>query len=94
MGRWIWFAADPRIRAKQKQTRLDRAVGGEGPRMPSDMEAVMILVDLIHHPNSALEQIARRLKPKGLDLDVAAIRRLLVHHDLLKKTVDSPLSDV
>jgi len=92
-GRWIWFAADPRIRDKQKQARLDQAVGGEGPRMPSDMEAVMILVDLIHHPNSALEQIARRLKPKGLDLDVAAIRRLLVHHDLLKKTVDSPLSD-
>jgi hypothetical protein len=29
-----------------------------------------------------------------IGIDVAAIRRLLVHHDLLKKTVDSPLSDV
>jgi hypothetical protein len=93
-GRWIWFAADSKIRERQKQVRLARAVGGEGPRMPSDMEAVMILVDLIHHPNSALEQIAHRLKPQGLDIDVAAIRRLLVHHDLLKKTVDSPPSDV
>jgi hypothetical protein len=92
-GRWIWFAADAEIRDKQKQTRLAQAVAGERPRMPSDMEAVMILVDLIHHPNSALEQIARRLERKGLDLDVAAIRRLLVHHDLLKKTVDVPSSD-
>ena len=93
MGRWIWFAADPKIRAKQKQTRLAQPAAKE-PQMPSDMEAVIILVDLIHHPNSALEQIARRLKPKGLDIDVAAIRQLLAHHDLLKKTVDSPPSDV
>jgi hypothetical protein len=94
LGRWIWFAADPEIRDKQKQARLAQGIGGERPRMPSDMEAVMILVDLIHHPNSGLEQIARRLRRKGLALDVAAIRRLLVHHDLLKKTVDLPSSDV
>ncbi len=49
------------------------------------MEAVMILVDLIHHPNSGLEQIAHRLKPKGIDIDVEAIRQLLAHYDLLKK---------
>jgi hypothetical protein len=61
--------------------------------MPSDLEAVMILVDLIRHPNSGLEQIARRIKPEGFDVDVAAIRRLLAHHDLLKKTLDSPSSD-
>ena len=93
MGRWIWFAGDPGIRENQKHARLAR-VSAEGPRMPSDMAAVMILVDLIGHPNSGSEQIARRLKPKGLDIDVEAIRRLLVHHDLLKKTVDFPPSDV
>jgi hypothetical protein len=92
-GRWIWFAADSKTREKQKQTRLAQVVA-KGPRMPSDMAAVMILVDLIRHPNSGLEQIARRLKPKGLDIDVAAIRQLLAHHDLLKKTVDFPSSDV
>jgi hypothetical protein len=93
MGRWIWFAADPKIRAKQKRTRLAQAAA-KGPRMPSDMEAVMILVDLIRYPNSGLQHIAQRLKRQGLTIDVAAIRQLLVHHDLLKKTVDSPPSDV
>jgi len=93
MRRWIWFAADPKIREKQKQARLARDVAKE-PRMPTDGEAVMILVDLIQHPNSGLEQLARRLKPKGLELDVDAIRQLLMHHDLLKKTVDFPSSDV
>ena len=82
-GRWIWFAADPRIREKQRQARL--APAAKGPALPSDMEAVMILVDLIRHPNSDLDQIAHRLKPKGLDIEVQAIRQLLVHHDLLKK---------
>ena len=93
MGWWIWFSADPKIGKRQKHARLAGVVA-KAPRMPSDMEAVMILVDLIHHPNSALEQIANRLKPKGLDIDAEAIRQLLMHHDLLKKTVDSPSSDV
>ena len=93
MGRWIWFAADPKIREAQKQARLAQAVAKE-PRMPTDTEAVMILVDLIKHPNSGLEQVARRLKPKGLHIDVDAIGQLLVHHGLEKKTVDFPSSDV
>jgi len=93
MGRWIWFAADLKIRDKQRHARLAQVVN-QAPRMPSDMEAVMILVDLIHHPNSGLEHIAHRLKPKGLNIDVEAIRQLLAHHDLLKKTVDFPSSDV
>ncbi len=93
MRRWVWFAADPKIRKKQKQTRLAQDAA-KVPRMPTDREAVMILVDLIQHPNSGLEQVARRLKPKGIDIDVNAIAQLLEHHDLLKKTVDFPSSDV
>ncbi len=84
MGRWIWFNADTRIRQRQRQTRSIR-VAAQIPRMPSDMEAVMILVDLLNHPNSSLEQIAHRLKQKGGNVDVSAIRRLLMHHDVLRK---------
>ena len=87
MGRWIWFAADPRVRKIQKQTRVAQVAVKESP-MPSDMQAVMILVDLINHPKSRLEQIAYRLTQTGRAVDVEAIRQLLVHHDLLKKTVD------
>ena len=38
----------------------------------------MILVDLIHHPHSGLEQIAGRLKPKGFDIDHLG-RRFIVY---------------
>ena len=92
MGRWIWFTADPKTREQQMQARLAQSVAKES-RMPSDIETVMILVDLIGHPDSSLEQIARRLKSKELDIDVATIRQLLDYHGLLKKTVDIPASD-
>ena len=92
MGRWIWFAADPGVREQQMQARLAQEVAGASCT-PSDMEAVMILVNLIEHPESDVEQIARRLKSKQLDIDVAAIRQLLEHHGLLKKTAAIPASD-
>ncbi len=91
MGRWLWFTADPKVRKKQKQTRLAR-VAAKTSRMPSDMEAVTILVDLINHPNSSLDRIAHRLKQKGLNVDEQAIRRLLAHQDVLKKTMAFPSS--
>ena len=91
-GCWIWFAADPGIREQQMQSRLSEG-GVREPDMPSDMEAVMILVDLIGYPQSDVEQIARRLKSKQLDIDVTAIRQLLDHHGLLKKTAAIPASD-
>ncbi len=93
MGRWIWFAADHKTREQQTQTRLSEE-DTRTSRIPSDSEAVMILVDLIQYPNSHVEQIARRLKSKQINIDVAAIRQLLDYHALLKKTVDTPASDV
>ena len=90
-GRWIWYSGDRETYEKQRQMH---SATTKKARMPSDMEAVMILVDLIQYPNSGLAQIAERLKLKGLNIDVDTIRQLLAHHDLLKKTVDSPASDV
>jgi hypothetical protein len=86
-GRWIWFAADPQRRNQQQHSRLTQVVT-KAPPMPSDIEAVMILVDLLHHPNSRLEAMVQRLKQKGHAIDVEAIHTLLAHHDLLKKTAD------
>jgi hypothetical protein len=89
---WIWFAADPGIREQQMQARLAQEVAGASC-MPSDIEAVMILVDLIEHPQSDVKQITRRLKSKGLNIGVTAIRQLLEYHGLLKKTAAIPASD-
>jgi hypothetical protein len=91
-GRWVWFSADPKTFKKQKQARSVQTTT-QRTRMPSDMEAVMILVDLIQHPNSGLNKIAERLKYKGLKIGVDVISQLLAYHDLLKKTADFTASD-
>lgn len=85
--RFIWFAAGAGIRKKQKQGRseLERQ---ERIAMPSDREAVMILVDLLHHPSAGVKEIARRLKQKEVELMPEIIHDFLAHHDLVKKTTD------
>jgi hypothetical protein len=92
MGRWIWFAADSQILKQQQEARETKMA--QGSRMPTDTEAVLILVDLLKHPNSRLEQVVRRLKPEGLHLDADDIRQLLSHHGIEKKTADFPSYDV
>lgn len=86
-GRFIWFSADARIRRQQKQRRsqLERQ---QRMLMPSDREAVIILVDLLHHPDTTSKRIVRRVKQKGVELSQEIIHDFLAHHDLLKKTTD------
>ena len=84
-GRFVWFAADVRIRKKQKQGRSELECQ-EHMAMPSNREAVMIVVDLLHHPDTCVKEIARRMKPKGVEVAPKIIHEFLAHHDLVKKT--------
>ena len=59
------------------------------PELPSDMEAIFILVDRIRHPDSSLEQCARRLRRRGRGVSIAVIRDLLAYHGIEKKTADT-----
>lgn len=90
-GRFVWFAADEQVRKKQKENRMAREAQN-ALSLPSDSDAILILVDIIRHPDASIEQIARRLEQQGRRIDREAIRRLLMHHGLLKKNSDSPLS--
>lgn len=92
MGRWVWFSADHKSREQQVQTRLSEGDIRASP-LPSNSEAVMILVDLIKHPNSRVEEIARRLMSKQTHINGATILQLLDSHGLLKKTMVIPSSD-
>lgn len=92
-GRFIWFAADADIRKRQQLGRVELQQQKRTP-MPSDREAVMILVDLLHHPDTSTKTISQRLKRKGIALRVENIHDFLAHHDLLKKTTDRDSSIV
>lgn len=92
-GYFIWFAADPKIHERQRQGRLTQEPS-QRIALPSDREAVLILVDILHHPGTDVVKIVNRLKLKRLFLTTKMITTFLVHHDLLKKTTDQDFSDV
>ena len=48
----------------------------------------MILVDMLHHPMTKVQDIQHRIIGKGVHLSDKAIIYFLVHHDLQKKTMD------
>jgi hypothetical protein len=78
-GRFIYLSERPQIYARQKQQWAAIA-------FPTDAQAVVILVQLIKHPDMGIEQLAEHVSEQGLSVEPAAIRRFLHFHDLLKKT--------
>ena len=57
-------------------------------KLPSDAEAIFILVDRIKHPDFSEEQCAKRLRKKGKSISIVAVRNLLTYHGIEKKTPD------
>lgn len=92
-GRFIWFSAETKNRENQKQGRIQLECQ-KSISMPSDREAVLILLDLLHHPETSVMEMARRMQRKELDLCPEVIQGFLAHHDLLKKTTESNFSFV
>jgi hypothetical protein len=58
-------------------------------KLPSDADAVMILVKYIKHPHSSIEELSERFAEQGRSIDHRVIHRFLEHHDLLKKILDT-----
>jgi hypothetical protein len=81
-GRFIYLSDSPEIYTRQKQqwTTID---------FPTDAQAVVILVQLIKHPDISIEQLADRVSDQGQSVEPAIIRSFLQFHDLLKKISDT-----
>lgn len=88
-GRLVYFASEAPLRREQREQRerLEQAAS-----LPTDAEAVLLLVERIKHPDLGLQELSRRLRKQGMVLSPASIRRFLEQHDLLKKTLDSDCS--
>ncbi len=83
-GRWVYFSVEKNVAGRQKQLRSD-AVKQKAAELPSDIEAIAILVDRMRHPDSSYEQTARRVARRGTSVSVEAIETLLAYHGVEKK---------
>lgn len=86
-GRFVYFASQSEIYRQQKAARatMEASAG-----LPSDIEAVAILVEAIKHPKFGIEPLCRHLKRQGLAVTEQAVSNLFACHGLdVKKTARS-----
>ncbi len=81
-GRYVYFSSEPARYAKQLQNRM---IIRKTQRLPSEFEAIAILVEKIKHPQLSLEELADKLKGKNLNIEPEVIENLFLHHGLAIK---------
>ena len=82
---YVYLSANVATKARQRDGRIHKP----SAKFPTDMEAILILVEIIKEPTASLEKIASRLKRKGHKTGVVVIHNLLEYHGLLKKSQDT-----
>jgi len=80
-GRFVYFS--------KERYQEQKATHPQHVRLPSDAEAVIILVEHIKRPHSSIEELSERVAGQGRSIDHRVIHRFLKHHDLLKKIPDT-----
>lgn len=87
-GRFVYFAAQAAIQRQQKKVRMRLDASA---KLPSDSEAVAILVQAIKDPESTIDQLCTHLKRQQVPVTEQAVINLFAHHGLeVKKTPRSP----
>jgi len=85
-GRFVYYSVEDEQCKKQRKKRfeLEKQLA---IKLPSDKDAVMILLELIKYSDWSIADIASNLLTKGISCSHEAIESLLIHHDLMKKKV-------
>ena len=87
-GCFVYFSSQQTRFTEQRSQRL---LMNRRARLPSDTEAVAILVEIIKHPRMGVEDLCRSLSKSRLQVEPELVRNLLVNHGLkVKKTPPSP----
>ena len=81
-GRYVYFGSKPARYAEQLQNRI---IMPQTQRLPSEFEAIAILVEKIKHPQLGSEELANKLKKENLRIEPEVIENLFLHHGLVTK---------
>ena len=84
---FVYFSSNEQTFLKQKSNRLKSIEQSGLIKLPSDAEAVFILVERIKHPRLSLAQLAGRLTKKGHLIKAGIIKNLFRQHGLLQESV-------
>ncbi len=90
-GQFVYFSSDEATCNKQKQKRQEDNTRQSLTKLPTDAEAVIILVERIKHPHLSIEQLYMKINKKGHRIKSETIGNLFEYHGLLKKTMAAQL---
>jgi len=83
-GRFVYFSAESEMYRRQKSKRVAMAASAN---LPSDTQAIAILVGTVKHPQLSIGQLCARLKRQRVAVSEQDIMNLFTHHGLaVKKT--------
>ena len=79
----VYFSSDEPVCLRQKQRRFPPEPStGE---LPTDAQAIIILVELIHHPRMSVDELAVQLKQNGHAIEAERIAALFRRYQIRKK---------
>jgi hypothetical protein len=86
-GCFVYFSSDLTIYEQQKNQRVTMI---RSAKLPSDVEAIAILVETVKNPDLKIEELCTRLKNKKYDITPEVVWNLFAYHGLsVKKTPPS-----
>ena len=86
-GLYVYLSSAP---IRYNSQRQQRSLMRKTTRLPTDFEAVAILVEKIKHPALSNEALSRRLQKQKLSIEPETIQNLFTRHSLsVKKTPHS-----
>ena len=85
--RIIYYSADSALYEEQKRKRFPPEP--TAAIVPPDAQAIIILVELIHHPQMSIDELAAQLRNKGHTMDAAGIAALFQRYRIDKKKLST-----
>ena len=79
----MYFSSDEEVCRRQQRTRFPPEASVA--ELPSDAQAVIILVELIHHPRMGVDELGAELRKKGYAIEIESIAALFKEHQIGKK---------
>ncbi len=79
----VYFSNDPYTYEEQKRNRFPPEPSAV--KLPPDAQAIIILVELIHHPRMSIDSLAAQLQRKGHAVEAGSIAALFNRYRIAKK---------
>ena len=83
----VYFSSDQQVYKRQRRNRFP--VEPSAGALPPDAQAIIILVELIHHPEMSIDELAAQLRNKGHTVEAAGIAALFQRYRIDKKKLST-----